>query len=284
MNIKLKHNPHDLQIGNKLLMKILEMRWKILRVLDEYMLESEILYLEADQKINLLNVYGIYTEAKNENKIAKLIDSIIEKIKEMIDTVRTKVSMMFSRSTGTEYEKEVRKMGVALRKDPTLRGKKVKVKDTKKLSTAFREAVENIKKSKNERELEEAVNKYKKQRNGILAVGGLIIITAGALLIMGQNKAKNEINQLEAENKKLTETIRSYREKGKVAVDKDRKDDISDGISSIDALVANTLKRLNELAREYSRDTLKAIAYNLHAIREFNNLVSENLDLGDIGE
>ena len=45
-------------------MKILEMRWKILRVLDEYMLESEILYLEADQKINLLNVYGIYTEAK----------------------------------------------------------------------------------------------------------------------------------------------------------------------------------------------------------------------------
>ena len=175
-------------------------------------------------------------------------------------------------------------MGVALRKDPTLRGKKVKVQDTKKLSTAFREAIENIKKSKNERELEEAVNKYKKQRNGILAVGGLIIITAGALLIMGQNKAKNEISQLEAENKKLTETIRSYREKGKVAVDKDRKDDISDGINSIDALVANTLKRLNELAREYSRDTLKAIAYNLHAIREFNNLVSENLDLGDIGK
>lgn len=265
-------------------MKILEMRWKILRVLDEYMLESEILYLEADQKINLLNVYGIYTEAKNENKIAKLIDSIIEKIKEIIDTVRTKVSMMFSGTTGSEYEKEVRKMGVALRKDPTLRGKKVKVQDTKKLSTAFREAIENIKKSKNERELEEAVNKYKKQRNGILAVGGLIIITAGTLLIMGQNKAKNEISQLEAENKKLTETIRSYREKGKVAVDKDRKDDISDGISSIDALVANTLKRLNELAREYSRDTLKAIAYNLHAIREFNNLVSENLDLGDIGK
>ena len=126
-------------------------------------------------------------------------------------------------------------------------------------------------------EIEDAMNKYKKQRNILLAAGAGILITGSALLIMARKHSKDEIKNLSEDNKRLVENIRKYKEEGYQGDIKDR-DAVYDGIVGVELVATDSLKKLSELAKEYSKDTLKEIAYNLHVIKEFNKLVEENIE------
>lgn len=233
--------------------------------------ETEISFMEMTQEIDLRSRLYMINEVGG---IASLVDSIIQKIKEIFDNIKSRIQEYF---TGEEYDKSVSKLESILKKNPLARDKKVKVKETGKLRGLFRETVDKIRRAKNADEIEDAMNKYKKQRNILLAAGAGILITGSALLIMARKHSKDEIKNLSEDNKRLVENIRKYKEEGYQGDIKDR-DAVYDGIVGVERVATDSLKKLSELAKEYSKDALKEIAYNLHVIKEFNKLVEENIE------
>lgn len=244
-----------------------------MNALEVGMRETDIAYLELAQEIDLRSRLSVITESE-KGGIGGLVDTIIKKIKEIFDNVKRRIEEYFA---GENYEKSVNQLEANLRKNPMARDKKIKVKETGKVRSLFRETVEKIRKAKNVDEIEDAMNNYKKQRNILLAAGTGIVVTGAALLVMARKRSKEEIQRLDDENKKLISTIKKYKEKGYGSDIKDR-EAVDDGIRGVDTVTSVVLKKLSELAKEYSRDTLKEIAYNVHVIKEFNNLINENIE------
>lgn len=232
--------------------------------------ETDIAFMEMEQDINLRSRLLVINESSGG--LSGMIESIIKKIKEIFENIKSRIQQYF---TGENYEKSVNDLEKKLRSNPSLKDKKVKARETGKLRSLFRDTVNKIQKAKNVDEIEDAMNNYKKQRDIILGAGGLVVVTGAVLIIMLKRHSKEEIKNLDEDNKRLIEKIEKYKKSGgNDIIDRDA---VDDGITAIDEITSQSLKKLTELAREYSRDTLNEIAYNLRVIKEFNNLIDENV-------
>lgn len=122
-------------------------------------------------------------------------DQAIKKIKKIVSDVREKLSNLLSTAA---VQLRIKQAENAIKEDPTLAKVETKMVDYEKLDKLNQETAAQLEKTKDSKETEKLMKKYRSQRNKILAVSSAITITlAGALIFITKNKNK-KIQGLEA--------------------------------------------------------------------------------------
>lgn len=127
--------------------------------------------------------------ARIKKTIADVIDNISKSIKDLFSNIGKK--------------KTLDKAEDAIRKNPELKNKKVKVKDYSKVHVLSKKTQQQIKNAKSKEEVDRIMADYKKKRNGLIGAGAaLAVVTVGTLIAIGrrgQNKTVSSLNEVKEE-------------------------------------------------------------------------------------
>lgn len=125
-----------------------------------------------DISISLLSDDFIYMESENneENKLKKITD----RIKDIIRKIKEKIISLFRSKETTEQIKEIEQAGLS--------NDKVEMTDYNKIQDLQEKTMKEIDKSHDQKDVNEVIEKYKKQRNKILKGAAVITVTLGAAI------------------------------------------------------------------------------------------------------
>ena len=160
-------------------------------------LATDIEFISVENSFNIIfnDFYrDVYTESTNN--INNFFDQAIKKIKKIVSDVREKLSNLLSTAA---VQLRIKQAENAIKEDPKLAKVETKMVDYEKLDKLNQETAAQLEKTKDSKETENLMKKYRSQRNKILAVSSAITITlAGALIFITKNKNK-KIQGLEAD-------------------------------------------------------------------------------------
>ena len=155
----------------------------------EYDIDEEFSKLNND--ISLLSSHRIidyYTESEEavNNKTESFFNKIITKIRQTIERVKQKIIEFFS---AKETNDKISTVENAVKNDPKLANKKVKITDYEKLNTLNITVQADLSKTDDIDKIQEKMDRYRKQRNTILLNSSLVTISLGtALAFITKNK------------------------------------------------------------------------------------------------
>lgn len=159
--------------------------------LDVFFSESTMMYLiESGGGVQ----EGVF--AKLRQKIEKMIDSA----KEWFRNFHTKKVV-----NGVDAAMEER-----FEENPELKEQKVEIRDDSELVALQQKTLDELERVRTEPELKMKMQKYKKQRNKILAATAVITVTLSAAVVLLHKKSQSTITQLDRQNKKLKAQVQDY--------------------------------------------------------------------------
>ena len=159
--------------------------------LDVFFSESTMMYLiESGGGVQ----EGVF--AKLRQKIEKMIDSA----KEWFRNFHTKKVV-----NGVDAAMEER-----FEENPELKEQKVEIRDDSELIALQQKTLDELERVRTEPELKMKMQKYKKQRNKILAATAVITVTLSAAVVLLHKKSQSTITQLDRQNKKLKAQVQDY--------------------------------------------------------------------------
>lgn len=132
-------------------------------------------------------------------------DSFLTKVKKLIDKAIQKVKEFFSKKQTVENTK---KLEEAVKKDPSLKNKKVKVKDYSKVQKLEEDTMKKLKSAKSDADADRIMEDYKKKRNKLIAGGAVATVSVGAILgfmLHGKDKQIKYLEYLYSQNKEMYE-------------------------------------------------------------------------------
>ena len=170
-------------------------------------MELELLILETQRDFNYL-FYGIDNEYMTESSGdgSNFIDTIISKVKEIIQKIKEKIQSFFAEKSTKETINQVQEKA---KKNPELLKKKVDVIDYDKLNKLNMEMQAEL--SRGNGNLKEKMEKYRKQRNAVIAAGAVTTVTLGTLLAIITKKKNDKISELNGQLNKTTKNLNSLK-------------------------------------------------------------------------
>ena len=237
-----------------------------------------------------LNTEDYYTESVMDS-VSKFFETIINTIKSIIDRVKETVKKIFKQEN---VEKEISEVEDAIKENSSFGNIKVDVKDYKGSKKLNDEIRFEIVKAGSVDELQAKMDKYRKQRNAILAssvVAAATVSTIVYFILKGKDKKleelsqqekearencekyekrcktlirqklglKSEIDNLKDENERLKAD--TLAKKAKYHTNKIKKD-VSETVSDVDKVIALQKEKAKaelEVARNATNDTVSSI-------------------------
>lgn len=162
--------------------------------------ESSELY-EAVMTMNSDASWMFLAEAEEVVKLS-FVNKLINKIIALKNTVVHRVQEFFTKRFSKNVEEELKS---AISENPELKTKKVKVKNWKKVEEVRNQAQEEINRAKTTKDVDKAMNKYKKKRAAIIA--STTLIAATTILGILHHKRKSGTGDLEKKGKAATKAL-----------------------------------------------------------------------------
>jgi hypothetical protein len=150
--------------------------------IDSYLQGDEIAYLEDGDASSGDSFF---------ETVLKKLNEIFERIKETITNIFTK----------KENEEKIQKVNEAIKKDPTLGKKKVKLRDHSKEKELDKKTMSEIGDVKTVGQLAVKMDSYRKQRNKAIAIGATVTVTLAFVGSKLLKKKDQQISELTAQNK-----------------------------------------------------------------------------------
>lgn len=141
-------------------------------------------------------------------------DSIISKIKVLIDSIIEKIRSLFDKSSKLEEARS------AIDSDKELKKTSIKTIDYNKLHSLEKTSAEKIMKAQTERDVYDIIEKYKKQRNIILGTTAAVTITLGAAITHVIKHKNEKITNLENTKKSLEREYADLQKRNKDLIDR----------------------------------------------------------------
>lgn len=150
--------------------------------IDSYLQGDEIAYLEDGDASSGDSFF---------ETVLKKLNEIFERIKETITNIFTK----------KENEEKIQKVNEAIKKDPALGKKKVKLRDHSKEKELDKKTMSEIGDVKTVGQLAVKMDSYRKQRNKAIAIGATVTVTLAFVGSKLLKKKDQQISELTAQNK-----------------------------------------------------------------------------------
>ena len=162
----------------------------------------------------------LFLEKTSPQAQSSMFDKVIQKVKDIKDALVKWISEFFQKHFTKQTEARINQ---ALDANPELKNKKIQIKDQEKLGKLQSETIKKIKSAKSESEVDDAMRRYKKQRNAI-AVVSIAVVAALGLLYRRKSKqtstwmdrydeAAGSIETLTGELKDANEAISKWKAK-----------------------------------------------------------------------
>lgn len=193
----------------------------------------------------------IYTENGNSafDRFKKFIDSVVEKIKSFFKKVKDAISDFFTHKNINDKLNDLEK---DIKENPELGKQKVKVHDYTKLEQLNDQAISDL--NHRVESTEKIMEKYRKQRNGIIAAG---IATTTLTFLAAVHMAKNvegECNsRLRQKTDQVTDQINSVNK---------RIDDVQRDSSELSTLMNNQESQISK-----NKEDINEIKYSINDIK-----------------
>ena len=209
--------------------------------------EVEIGFMEASVISDMISL-NYFSESVNED----LFDKIIKKVKETVNKMKKKVNDFITSSKIKEKLNEIKEKFIS---NPKLKNEKVKVPDFDKLDKLNKDTIKEL---ENTNDVEATMNKYRKQRNKILAGSALITVSLASAFVFVVKKKDEKISELE----KTVEKVTGKFEKAKKLLENVRKerDDLKRANKSLsDKLELAKARNAADKAKVVAKQSAKAI-------------------------
>ena len=193
----------------------------------------------------------IYTENENSafDRFKKFIDSVVKKIKSFFKKVKDAISDFF---THKNIDDKLNDLEKDIKENPELGKLKVKVHDYTKLEQLNNQAISDL--NHRVESTEKIMEKYRKQRNGIIAAG---IATTTLTFLAAVHMAKNvegECNsRLRQKTDQVTDQINSVNE---------RIDGVQRDISEVSTLMNNQDRQISK-----NKKDINEIKYSINDVK-----------------
>ena len=193
----------------------------------------------------------IYTENGNSafDRFKKFIGSVVEKIKSFFKKVKDAISNFFTHKNINDKLNDLEK---DIKENPELGKQKVKVHDYTKLEQLNDQAISDL--NHRVEATEKIMEKYRKQRNGIIAAG---IATTTLTFLAAVHMAKNvegECNsRLRQKTDQVTDQINSVNE---------RIDGVQRDISEVSTLMNNQDRQISK-----NKEDINEIKYSINDVK-----------------
>lgn len=136
----------------------------------------------------------LFTESSDE-KVESFFDKFITRAKEIVDSIRNKISDIFNKK---QTDDVIKKAETAIEANQKLGNTKVKIPDYDKLNKLNADVRKELDKTDNP---EAVMKKYRLQRNKLLAASAFITVSLSTALYMLTKNKNAKISELSAQNK-----------------------------------------------------------------------------------
>lgn len=158
--------------------------------------ETEIGFMEASMIANMLD-FNIIIEAENQS----VVDKFINKMKETVENMKRKIQEFV---TSAVIKSKLQQIKEIFQKNPSLKDEKIKVKDYEKLNKLSMDTAKELETTK---DVNATMEKYRKQRNKILAGGAVTTMSLATAFVYIIKKKDEKIKDLEDLVNGLNKTI-----------------------------------------------------------------------------
>ena len=159
---------------------------------------------DFESLINSINEIGYIEEAaENKNVIKRLsegVDAIFTKLKEKITEIVTSVTV----------KKKIKTAETKIKENPAIGNVKVSVPNQNEINKITSEALNAINKASNKRDIDDAVKKYKKQRNRLLTGTAFITVSLSSIIYFMNNGYKKQLKSMESQVTSAKRAITKY--------------------------------------------------------------------------
>lgn len=143
-----------------------------------------------------------------DNSAESFFDRIVAKLQEIVERVKKAFSTIFAKKS---VDKVTEKYDAAKEKDPSVANKKVKMKDYKKLQELNDNTMTVLLKTEDGEKIKKQMIKYRKQRNKILALGTVAVVSLGTCIHFMSKGYKKKMAKIEKDNATLTKQVAEYK-------------------------------------------------------------------------
>lgn len=171
------------------------------------MTSLEQIILESNTDFNYL-FYDMENDfiIESSDDDSNFFDRLISKIKEIINNIREKISSFFSQKTTKDTIDKIEKES---KTNPKILKKQVEMIDYDKLNKLNAEMQAEL--SRGNGNLKEKMEKYRSQRNKVIAAGAVTTISLGAALVIVTNKMKNTNDKLNSQLNSTTKELNALK-------------------------------------------------------------------------
>lgn len=265
----------------------------------EHEVACDMAYVEsaiATAKYEMLSDPEVFMEAGASGNI---FQRLIAKVKEIVEKAINTIRQFFS---SKQVESNIKKAEEVAKANPGLLKKKVKVKDYEKLGKINKKAQADLKKCKTKAQVDDVMERYRKQRNIAIGAGAAVAVTLGACLVFSRKKGKQneadlnkrlsetqtQIKALEAENTKTAKALHDtdqllQRSKLANATKREKLDEAEKTISQL-RIQNKDLKDINKNLYDRANAATgenRRLKLDQHIMK---NLKSENLELNKLND
>lgn len=205
----------------------------------------------------------IYTENGNSafDRFKKFIGSVVEKIKSFFKKVKDAISNFFTHKNINDKLNDLEK---DIKENPELGKQKVKVHDYTKLEQLNDQAISDL--NHRVEATEKIMEKYRKQRNGIIAAGiATTTLTFLAAVHMAKNAEGACNSRLRQKTDQVTDQINSVNK---------RIDDVQSNISELSTRVDNQESQISK-----NKEDINEIKYSINDVK--NDIDQNKKEISD---
>jgi hypothetical protein len=171
--------------------------------------DLDFLCLEHAIDNGLLKEEISYFEDGSENGDS-IFDTIIKKLTEIFNRIKDGITAIFSKK---ETENTIKNVNEAMKKDPSLKNKKVTLKDHSKEKALDQKMMKEVDETKSIAQLAVKMENYRKQRNKAIAIGAVVTTTLGVVAYNVIKKKDGQISEMQQQHNKDTQRINALRAK-----------------------------------------------------------------------
>ena len=170
----------------------------------EHEVACDMAYVEsaiATAKYEMFSDPEVFMEAGASGNI---FQRLIAKVKEIVEKAINTIRQFFA---SKQVESNMKKAEAVAKANPGLLKKKVKVKDYEKLDKINKKAQADLKKCKTKAQVDDVMDKYRKQRNIAISAGAVAVVTLGAVCAYSRKKGKDAQSALNKVSDEYESTI-----------------------------------------------------------------------------